>query len=254
MAEGRRFGIIHPLYLSFFSKELYRDVAQNWKGYGILYLFSAVALCMIPFVLLIQSVSSDYLSREAPPIITQLPAVTIQKGVLSIDRPEPYFVRDKKTGTPIILFDTLDKTDPPQKAKVPVLVLKTEIVVRGEHGEVRHFDLAGIDGFHADSRLFFEWLDDFEDSFAAVFYPFAVLLSFIFRVLEVAVLAAVGGIFTRSRSVPLSYGALARLSSIAMTPAMVVGAVFTLAGAAIPFWWIAGVPISFSYLYYGIKA
>ena len=31
-AAGRRFSIVQPLYLSFFSKELYQDVGRNWPG------------------------------------------------------------------------------------------------------------------------------------------------------------------------------------------------------------------------------
>jgi hypothetical protein len=29
----RRYTIIHPLFMSFYSKDFYRDVAQNWKNY-----------------------------------------------------------------------------------------------------------------------------------------------------------------------------------------------------------------------------
>jgi hypothetical protein len=254
MSEMRRFGILHPLYLAFFSKPLYQDVGRNWKGYGLLYLFSAVALCTIPYVLLAQSAVSDYLNTEAPKIIKQMPAVTIDKGTISIDRAEPYSVLDEKTGDPIILFDSANKADPAQRAKVPVLVLKSEIIVRGERGQLRHLDLAGINGFHADSRLLYDWLDTFEDSFAAALYPFAVVISFLFRVLEAVVFAAVGGVFTRSQDPPLAYKDLVRLSAVALTPSMVAGALLNLAGVAIPFWWAAGIPISLSYLYFGIKA
>lgn len=254
MSEIRRFSIIHPLYMAFFSKALYRDVGRNWKGYGFVYLFSVVALCTIPFALLAQSAISDYLNEEAPRIIRQMPAVTVSKGTLSIDRPEPYFILDEKTGDPIIIFDATNKAEPALREKAPVLVLKKEIIVRGERGQVKHIDLAGIDGFRIDKRLLYEWLDTFRGSFAAVLYPFAVAIAFIFRVFETAVFAAAGSLFTRSHNTPLAYRDLVRLSAVALTPAMVVGALFNLAGAAIPFWCIAGVPISFSYLYYGIKA
>jgi hypothetical protein len=254
MPDTARFSIIHPLYMAFFSKALYRDVGRSWKGYGLVYLFSVVGLCMIPFALLAQSAVSDYLNKEAPRIIRQMPEITVSNGKLSIDRPEPYFVRDEQTGEPFIIFDSGDKAGPAQRAKVPILVLKSEIVVRGERGKIKRLDLSDVKEFHADRRLLYEWLDAFGDSFAAVFYPLAVLISFAFRVVEALVFAAAGSIFTRSQNTRLAYPDLVRLSAVALTPPMVVGACFNLAGATIPFWWLAGIPISLAYLYYGMSA
>ncbi|MDA8104571.1 MAG: DUF1189 domain-containing protein [Nitrospiraceae bacterium] len=250
----QRFTIIHPLYMSFFSKALYRDVGRNWKGHGFVYLFALVAFCMIPFVLITQSAISDFLNNEAPKIIRQMPDVTINKGKLSIDRPEPYFVRDEKTGEPLILFDADDKADLKERAKVPILVLRSEIIVRGEGGQVRHLALSDVDGFHSDRRLLYDWLDALDESMAMVLYPFAVAFSLIFRVLEVVVFAAAGRVFAKSLNARLTYPALMRLSAVALTPPMMVGAVFNVTGVAVPFWWIAGIPITLAFLYYGIRA
>jgi hypothetical protein len=240
--------------MAFFSKALYRDVGRNWKGHGVVYLFSLVALCMIPFVLTAQSAISGFLNKEAPKIIRQMPDVTIRKGILSIDRTEPYFVRDEKTRDPIILFDAYDKASPKERATVPILVLRSEIIVRGEGGQVKHLALSDVDGFYSDRRLLYEWLDALDESIAMLLYPFAVVFSFVFRLFEIVIFAAVGRAFAKSLNCRLSYPDLMRLSAVALTPPMVVGAVFNVAGVVIPFWWAAGFPITLAFLYYGIKA
>ncbi len=254
LSDMRRFTIVHPLYMAFYSRALYRDVARNWKGYGVAYLLSLVALCMIPSALTTQSAISDFLNKEGPKIIRQMPAVTISKGRLSIDRPEPYFVRDEKTGDPVILFDADDKASPGERAKVPILVLRSEIIVRGEGGQVRHLDLSDVDGFHSDKRLLYDWMDDLSESLALFLYPFIVLFSFIVRIFETAVCGAIGAAFAKSLNSRLTYPDLMRLSVIALTPSMVVGAVVKIAGVIIPLWWAAGLPITLAFLYYGIKA
>ncbi len=43
----KRFGLFHPIWMSFYSRALYRDVAQNWKGTGFLYLLFLLALSWI---------------------------------------------------------------------------------------------------------------------------------------------------------------------------------------------------------------
>src|SRR2546426_3324312 len=43
----RRYGILHPLLLSFFSRSLYRDVGRTWKGIGFLYLLLLLALSWV---------------------------------------------------------------------------------------------------------------------------------------------------------------------------------------------------------------
>lgn len=44
----KNYSVFHPLYLSFFSKSLYQDVAKNWKGTGLAYLLLLLALAWVP--------------------------------------------------------------------------------------------------------------------------------------------------------------------------------------------------------------
>ena len=50
----RRFSGLHALVLSFFSPALYRDVALQWRGIGVLYLLLVATICAIPRLVMIQ--------------------------------------------------------------------------------------------------------------------------------------------------------------------------------------------------------
>ncbi len=44
----RRYNLLQPLWLAFYSKSLYRDVRQHWQGFVFVYLIFLVALCYLP--------------------------------------------------------------------------------------------------------------------------------------------------------------------------------------------------------------
>jgi len=248
----QRYSLIHPLFMAFFSRSLYQDVGRNWKGAGLLFLFSIVALCTIPFVLLLQSELSALLNEEAPGIVTQMPAVRIVKGKVSIDKTEPYYVNDK-SGEPLVVFDTTGQIRTLAGSKAAILVSQSSLIVRSNTGETRTIDLSGIDGFSMDRRLLYEWIDELERSFAIIMYPFAVLFFFLVRLIEVAIFAAIASFLTRSPGAPSDYRKYMRLAAVSMTPVMVIGAVLNIPGIVLPFWWLTSIPLTAGYFFFAIK-
>lgn len=249
----QRYSLIHPLFMAFFSRSLYQDVGRNWKGAGLLFLFSIVALCTIPFVLLLQSELSALLNEEAPRIVTQMPAVRIVKGKVSIDRPEPYYVKDDKSGESLIVFDTTGQIRTLTGSKAAVLVSQSSLIVRNNSGETRTIDLSGIDGFSMDRRVLYEWIDELEGSFAIILYPFAVLFFFLVRLIEVAIFGAIASFLTRSPGTPSDYRKYMRLAAVSMTPVMAIGAVLNIAGIVLPFWWLTSIPLTAGYFLFAVK-
>ncbi len=240
--------------MAFFSKSLYRDVGKVWKGHGLVYLFSAVALCTIPFVLLLQSEVGVLLSEEAPKLVTQMPSLKIVNGKVSIDKPEPYFVKDERTGYPLIIFDTTGQIRSLAGSKAVMLVTEKAVIVKNSEGQTRTIDLTGIDSFSLDRRLLYEWIDELEKSFVFILYPCAVFFFFIFRLIEAAFFAAVAYSLRKSSGMPFSYGTYMRLAAVSLTPAMVIGAVLNISRIVLPFWWLASLPLTAGYLIFAVRS
>ncbi len=240
--------------MSFFSKSLYRDVARNWSGLGFPYLLALLALCTIPAVMNLHTDLVVFLNNEGREFVQQVPAITISKGKVSIDKPEPYFIRDKKTGDPIMIIDTTGTIRSLHGTSAKALLTKTGLLVKKDKGETATLDLSTIDFFFINRSLLYEYMDSMEEWFAVMIYPLAVLVSFLYHVVEVLVYAAVGLIFTRALHASLGYRALVRLSVISVTPSLVVGVLLLLTDTMLPYWRLISFWVSLVYLLYAVKA
>jgi hypothetical protein len=248
-----QYSILRPLYMAFFSKALYQDVGRNWKGFGLVFIFSLVALCTIPFVLTAQLEFSNLLNREAPAIIKQMPSIRVTKGKVSIDKPEPYFVRDQRSGDPLIIFDTKGEFPSMTDSKAVLLVSRTSVIFRNNRGQTSVLDLSGYDGLYLDKRLLYEWMDELESSFALIFYPVAVMFSFLLRLIEIVVFGAIASLFMRTVGQSPYYRMYMRLAAISLTPGMVLGALLNTAGIALPFWWLISLPLAVAYFLFAVR-
>lgn len=250
----RKYNFIHPLLLAFFSKALYRDVARNWKGICIGYLLSLVALCSIPAALKMRSEIVDFLERESPGFVKQIPTIKISKGKVSIDRPEPYFIIDERTKAPQAIIDTTGRVKSLSGTTAALLLTKTELMVKKDDSGVKVFDLGGIENAEINRDTVFEFLDQMEEWLAVIIYPFVIFFSLLYRGLEVAIFTGFASVFSRLLKLRLDIPGAVRLSAMAVTPAAVLGGVLDLAGIALPHWPFAAVAVSFGYLVFGLKA
>jgi hypothetical protein len=240
--------------MSFYSKSLYKDVAKNWTGLCLLYLLSLVALCLIPEVMTIQSDLSGYLNTEAPKIIRQFPTITVTKGTASVDQQQPFYIRDEKTGQPIIIIDTTGRVTTLNGSPASILVGKEAVIVRRDNGDTRSFDLSGIDRVTVDKTALYNLTDTIDEWFAFMIYPFALFISFLLHAAEVFFYAAVGVLFLRLSRASMPFRILVRLAAVSITPVMIVSTVLFVAGQNVPYWWLFSFAASMGYLFYAIRA
>lgn len=250
----KRFSTIHPLFMSFYSKALYQDVGRNWKKVSILYLFLLLSVCSIPIVFRVHSAVSDYLQHEAPKIVKQVPVITISKGAASVDEEMPYIIKDPESGAPLIIIDTTGKTDSLKGSDAVILLTKTKLFFRRSARDTRTLDLSEIDTLTIDQARVYDWIETFLDYFIFVFYPFALLFSFLFRLVEALIFGAIGMLFARNMKVPLRYQATLSLAIVSMTPAIILDTLYNYGDINIPFWWIINFLIVVGYLFFAVKA
>ena len=250
----RRYSTFHPLYLSFFSKPLYRDVAGNWKKISFLYLLLLLAVCSIPTVFMVHAAVSDYLTREAPKIVKQVPVITISKGEASLNEEMPYVIKDPGSNASLVIIDTTGKTESLKGSDAVLLLTKTKLFFRRSPTETRVLSLSELGDLTIDQTKVYDWIDIFLDYFILVLYPFAVLFSFLFRFVEALIFGAIGLLFARNMTVPLRYPAALSLAIISMTPAIILDTLHTYADIGIPFWWLIDFLVALGYLFFAVRS
>ncbi len=247
----RKFSIIHVPLLSFFSKELYIDVGLNWKGVGFAYLLLLLALCWIPTMIKIHVGVSDFIDNETPAFVEQVPEITIIDGEVSIKEPQPYYITVPEGNDVLAIIDTTGTIGSLEDANTFCLLTKTSVIWRQRKFETRTFDLSEVKNFVLDSERITGWLHTFKKFVVIAMYPFALLGSYVYRIVQALIYAAIGLLFASLCKITLSYSALLRLAITAVTPCIIVSTVLGLAGVYLPmFLYLLA---ALGYLFFGVK-
>lgn len=99
------YGYMQALYMAFYSRRLYVDVAKRWTGVGLIYCLILIALLSIPLSIQAIVAFDQFFDNEIVLPITNMPALHIQRGELIFDKPMPYLVKSK-SGKVVTVIDT----------------------------------------------------------------------------------------------------------------------------------------------------
>lgn len=245
----RQFNIFRPLYMAFYSKALYRDVGQNWLGTGLLYLLLLVAICSLPFSYnMQQTVKSIYTSYK--PVVAQVPIIAVKDGTVSIDKPEPYYIKDLNTGRIRAVIDTTGTVTTLENSDAYLLLTKNKLILKEGVGEKTYVIPANHNRIYT-ATIVDNFLQKFMYVILLVLYPAFILLFFLEGIIEVLFYSLLAKLFIHTH---LTFKTLFRLTAIAVTPAFILAAVFNLFAIKIPFWWLFYILIAVGYLIFAIKA
>jgi hypothetical protein len=258
----KRFSILDPLYMSFYSAELYQDVARRWKRVGLGYLFLAMALLQLPMAVKIHAGFSKWVRNDAREVVDKIPRITIRHGEVSTDVETPYYIdaprepanRMNRSSQYLAVIDLTGKYKTLEDVSADILLTKHSLAMRNRPTEVRTYDLSGIDDFSVDSARIHGWMDSSRVFVAPGFYVFVLLFSFFYRVVQNLLYAAIGLGFACSLNVALEYPALMRLAAVAVTPPMILNEAVQLASTNIPAWSLICLAMAMGYLYFGVKS
>jgi len=250
----KKYSLLHPPLLAFFSKDLYRDVGQHWKGIAALYLLFLLAFCWIFEAWAVNAKVSRFIANEVPPFVEQIPAITIQDGHVSINEPVPYFMYDPESNDVIAIIDTSGQYNSLDNTEAYLLLTKDKLIGRKSETETRVYDLSQIDEFFLDQATVNKIVGIFKTYFPFVFYVCAVLFSFIYRLVQVLIYGAIGLLLCKLVKTRLAYQALVRLAVIAITPVVLLDTVLEVTGFKIPLFGLIAFVIAMCYLYVGVSA
>ncbi|USQ12585.1 DUF1189 family protein [Legionella lytica] len=99
------YGYWSALYRSFYSRRLYVDIGKRWKGFGALYLLLVIAILSVPFFFRMSiSLDESFKEQIVNPLL-KIPVFYIQNGNVLFDKPMPYFIKNDK-GQTVVIIDT----------------------------------------------------------------------------------------------------------------------------------------------------
>lgn len=248
----RRYGKFSALFLSFFSRDLYRDVAHAWGGIGFTYLLLLSALVWTPPILkthlqLRKSVETDW-----PQVVKNCPEIKLEKGVVSSTVPQPFVIMDdSKPPKPGFVLDTTGQIKSFEETPARVFVSKTRVYFRDNKQE-RSIDLKDTPDITINPTKLTEWGRLAAKWFAPVAWLCVMIGSVIWGAGALMFLAILGAMVGGGQST-VSTGGYLRLASVARTPAILLDTLFSYVSLGIPMWWLASFGVSIAYMIYAVN-
>ncbi len=213
-----RYNYFQALWMSFYSKPFYREVARVRSGWALGFLLFLIAVCLAPRMFFWQRTVSnlvDVFEREHLPGI---PEVRIRDGKASVDAKQPYALfpqLHEKPDDPVFILDTTGQTkDLPGSG---FLLKETEAILVTKK-ERRVYPLASAGHWEITREKTRRWAEVGRTLTVPLCYVGGVLALFGYKILAVMVwaLAALG--VARGFKVPLVYEEGIRLAVFAQAP------------------------------------
>lgn len=230
----KTYSVVQAPLWSFFSAGLYRDAILRWKGTGMGYLFILLAVCWLPIMGKVHQEVSKFVSTEAPKLVKQIPTITITDGRASVKVPQPYEITEPETGNVIAVIDTTGRITSLDETEARVLVTRDGVIAKKSDFETRSFSFKEVKEFTLDRAKINGWMETIRQYLAVVLYPFALLGSFVGRILQQLIYGAIGLLLALIFKRPRSYLSLLRLSAVAMTPPILIKTVLMTARIHLP--------------------
>ena len=187
----KKYNCLQALYMSFYSRNLYRDVAENWGGGVILYLLLLILICCsLSVISMVPPMGVSYHAKFeniADQVITQLPSqITLKNGLISTPENRP-----SKDANKITI------------QKIPPTLNITVTAAKGR-----------------------EWFLFFVDWFWLLILPFMIVGVFVYRVIQAAFYSVIGMIMAYTFKRQLDFLKIYKLAIISITPTIVLTTFF----------------------------
>lgn len=221
-----QYGWLKAFYMSFYSRNLYRDVAQNWGLGTFFYLFLLLTICwgvqMFRIQPLINLHAETMINNAAP----QLPEkITIKDGIIATPENRPYVIENGETKEIITIIDTSGKYKSLEDIKTPVLITKNKVFYSDDNNTVKIYTIpTSIETDIVPAKIkevmlkMINWL-------WVLIFPVALVISFFYRVLQSIFYAIIGKLFAMAANIKIAYVEIVKLSMVSITPTIIISSV-----------------------------
>lgn len=249
-----RYNIFQALYMSFYSKSLYRDVAKNWGGKAFLYLLFLVALSWVIQTAMVQIAISKMYNMYGDQFISQFPMLKFTQGKLSTPENKQYVIKSPVTNQDVILIDTTGKTTSLSQTNVKMLVTDSEIISQTKENEIRTDKFPPNLNLDVDPKKVEGYIGHYLGFLWIFIFIFAVIGAYIFRLLQAIIYAIFGKLFALIGSVPVTYPQILQIAMVAITPCVVLNTLLYIVGVEFPFQGLGFFILAMLYIIFGLSA
>lgn len=252
--RNRRYRIYHSLYMSFYSKDLYRDAACNWKGFAYTYLLFVLTLCTLVSAFEMQHQVSEFVDHSAVALVHQIPNVSIDSGEIFVDGKQPCVIVDPDTGKELAILDTTGQVTSLEDTEALILLTHNQLMYRKSARETRIIDLSGIEELQINHQRIYAWLEFIRQWLTLAVAPFLLIGSFFYRLFQVLFYALVAWIMAKVIHTELAFHGLVSIAVVGITPALILLLGTEMLGIAPPQARFLSFLITTGFLYFGVRA
>lgn len=251
-----RYSIFQTMYLSFFSKDLYRDVVANWStGKVFLYLLLLLTLSWIILAVPFQKELNKEYRAKSEKLLPQFPMMTISQGIMSTPEKRAYIIVDPdENNKPIIMIDTTGQHNTLDQSKTDMLITSNQVLMKSHDTNISIYKIPT----NLNAVLVPEKIKNFLNKSASfawvIFIPLFVLFSYLYRIFQALIDAVIGKIFARFNHVSLTFKQIFRIAIITMTPIVAISTILSLLRIFPPFIELLFFAITMIYLFFGVLA
>jgi hypothetical protein len=245
-----RYRIWHLPVLSFYSQQLYRDIATHWKGTNFGFLFLLLAICLIPTAQHIGRAVGTQIDALSDIYLMQIPDMRIVKGRVSVDAPQPYsIIEEDRT---VLLIDTTGKINAIDEADADALLTTTHLYIKRNDQQTTTIELSSIEELEINQQIVAEWILKLKKFIAPFYYVMGLLISYILFILSALLCGAIALLFGGLQQKKLNYAAGVRLAVAAFTPPLIISTVLKSLERPIPT--VLYILLALAYLYMAVGA
>ena len=260
----KKYSILHPFIFSYFHGGLYRDIGQNWKGIGFLFIILLTTVSVsISTVSILSEVDSLMDSKEAQHFIDQIPPITINNGRVSSTVEQPFLLKapitnkQKKTEIVIAILDTTGRYNSMKDTPDTTFALLTESELHTRNnttGEIKTIPLNEVGSWAFGPKKAHEFYGIARDYLPWLLVIFLSIWFLVTRLLFALFYGAIGTSIASSMSVQLPLSASMRIAAVAMTPGIIAGLLMNIINFNLGcFGILIFILIDLAYLWFGIS-
>src|SRR3990167_5554496 len=217
-----QYNILQAIYMSFYSKKLYRDVAMNWGGKAVFYLFVVLMLSWIMATFNVQRIINRGYDTKSDIFISQVPVVTIKDGKISTPERRPYVITDPDGKETIAIIDTTGKYTDINKTNTSLLITETEVITKPKKNEIKIYQIPSQFNQTIDPKVINGYIKNYI-GFAWIFlYIIFVLASFVYRLIQAIFYSIIGKIVSLIFGSAVTFGQITQITMMALTPPIIV--------------------------------